>query len=83
LIHEIEHDGFRLIARRRGDRVRLFTRRGYDWTDRHPLVAAAAETLACDATIDVEVLVCDDIGVADFERLHGRAHDGQAFLSVR
>jgi len=29
-IHEIKHDGYRLIARRHGDRVRLFTRRGYD-----------------------------------------------------
>jgi bifunctional non-homologous end joining protein LigD len=29
-IHEIKHDGYRLIARRHGNRVRLFTRRGYD-----------------------------------------------------
>lgn len=27
-IHEIKHDGFRLIARRDGDRVRLITRAG-------------------------------------------------------
>ena len=36
-IHEIKHDGYRLIARKQGDRVRLFTRRGYDWTERYPL----------------------------------------------
>jgi bifunctional non-homologous end joining protein LigD len=29
-IHEIKHDGYRLIARKQDDRVRLFTRRGYD-----------------------------------------------------
>jgi bifunctional non-homologous end joining protein LigD len=29
-IHEIKHDGYRLIARKPDDRVRLFTRRGYD-----------------------------------------------------
>jgi ATP-dependent DNA ligase len=32
-IHEIKHDGYRLIVRRDGEAVRLFTRRGYDWTD--------------------------------------------------
>jgi ATP-dependent DNA ligase len=37
---------------RRGDQVRLFTRRGYDWSDRYPLIAAAAAALAVDATID-------------------------------
>jgi bifunctional non-homologous end joining protein LigD len=29
-VHEIKHDGYRLIVRKVGDRVRLFTRRGYD-----------------------------------------------------
>jgi ATP-dependent DNA ligase len=60
--------------------LRLFTRRGYDWTDRYPLIVAAADALACDATIDGEVVVCDRAGVADFERLHSREHDRQAFL---
>jgi bifunctional non-homologous end joining protein LigD len=40
--HEIKHDGYRLIVRREGTTVRLFTRRGYDWTDRYPSIAAAA-----------------------------------------
>jgi ATP-dependent DNA ligase len=29
-VHEIKHDGYRLIVRRDGPAVRLFTRRGYD-----------------------------------------------------
>jgi ATP-dependent DNA ligase len=29
-VHEIKHDGYRLIVRRDGAVVRLFTRRGYD-----------------------------------------------------
>src|SRR5262249_21369193 len=33
-VHEIKHDGYRFIVRRDGDTVRLFTRRGYDWSDR-------------------------------------------------
>src|SRR5277367_4237773 len=44
-VHEIKHDGYRLIVRRDGAAVRLFTRRGYDWTDRYPAIAAAAGKL--------------------------------------
>jgi ATP-dependent DNA ligase len=29
-VHEIKHDGYRLMVRRVGARVRLFTRRGFD-----------------------------------------------------
>jgi len=31
-IHEIKHDGYRLIVQREGKRVRLLTRNGYDWS---------------------------------------------------
>jgi ATP dependent DNA ligase domain len=33
-IHEIKHDGFRIMACRDGDKVRLLSRKGYDLTDR-------------------------------------------------
>ena len=42
LLHEIKHDGYRLLVQREGKRVRLFTRNGHDWTDRYPLVVEAA-----------------------------------------
>jgi bifunctional non-homologous end joining protein LigD len=35
-VHEIKHDGYQLIVHRDGKAARLFTRRGYDWTDRYP-----------------------------------------------
>jgi ATP dependent DNA ligase domain len=38
-VHEIKHDGYRLIVRRDGGTARLFTRRGHDWTDRYPAIA--------------------------------------------
>ena len=31
-LHEIKHDGFRIRVERDGDRMRLITRGGYDWT---------------------------------------------------
>jgi ATP-dependent DNA ligase len=80
-IHEIKHDGYRLIACKRGGRVRLFTRRGFDWSDRYPRISAAVAALgAASVTIDGEAVCCDDAGVAVFEKLHSRAHDGKAFL---
>ena len=33
-LHEIKYDGYRLRVERDGDRVRLITRGGYDWTKR-------------------------------------------------
>jgi bifunctional non-homologous end joining protein LigD len=80
-IHEIKHDGYRLIARKRGDRVQLFTRRGFDWTDRYPRIRQAAAALpAASVTIDGEAVCCDEAGVAVFEKLHSRNHDAEAFL---
>jgi bifunctional non-homologous end joining protein LigD len=33
-IHEVKHDGYRLIVQRDGKTVRLWTRNGYDWSAR-------------------------------------------------
>jgi ATP-dependent DNA ligase len=41
-LHEIKHDGYRLIVQRDGKRVRLFTRNGYDWSGSYPLIVEAA-----------------------------------------
>jgi bifunctional non-homologous end joining protein LigD len=37
-LHEIKYDGFRMLARREDEHVRLFTRNANDWTERYPLV---------------------------------------------
>jgi bifunctional non-homologous end joining protein LigD len=42
-LHEIKHDGYRLIVQKDQKRVRPFTRNGHDWTDRYPLIAEAAQ----------------------------------------
>jgi hypothetical protein len=41
-LHEVKYDGYRLRLERDGDRVRLITRGGYNWTDRYPWVAESA-----------------------------------------
>ncbi len=79
--YEIKHDGYRLQIWRDGERVRLFTRRGYDWTQRYPWIVHTARRLrAARFLIDGEVVVCGEDGVADFERLHSRTEDASAFL---
>jgi bifunctional non-homologous end joining protein LigD len=44
-IHEIKHDGYRLMARRDPVGIRLLTRNGNDWTRRYPLVVEAVNHL--------------------------------------
>ena len=41
-LHEIKHDGYRLMVRRTPSGIRIRTRRGHDWTDRFPLIVEAA-----------------------------------------
>jgi bifunctional non-homologous end joining protein LigD len=69
-LHEIKHDGYRLIAHREADAVRLITRNGYDWRERYPTVTRAIERLPCETcVIDGEVVICGEDGRAIFERL--------------
>jgi bifunctional non-homologous end joining protein LigD len=77
-VHEIKHDGFRVRVNKRGDRVRLFTRRGYDWSERYPQIVEAAKRLNGWFVIDGEAVVADEYGIANFERLHSRQHDKSA-----
>jgi len=44
-VHEIKHDGYRLMVRRTPGGVRIRTRQGYDWTERFPEIVDAASRL--------------------------------------
>jgi ATP-dependent DNA ligase len=76
-IHEIKHDGFRIIARLDGERVRLMSRNGHDFTKRFPAAATAIGALpARSCVIDSEAIVCDDNGLAVFNLLSDGQHPG-------
>src|SRR4051794_15460158 len=80
-IHEIKHDGYRLIVQRDGKRVRLLTRNGYDWSDKYPLIAEAALRNRCTSfVIDGEAVLLGVDGVSDFNGLHSRHHDDEIQL---
>ena len=69
-IHEIKHDGFRIMARRDSAAVRLITRAGNDFSSRFPFIAMAVRSLPVrSCLIDGEAIVCDENGLAVFERV--------------
>jgi bifunctional non-homologous end joining protein LigD len=80
-LHEIKHDGFRVIARKEGKRVMLYSRPGNDLTHRFPLIVEAlAELRSRSCIIDGEAVACGDDGVASFDRIRYRHHDADVFL---
>ena len=80
-VHEIKHDGYRLQVRREGNAVRLFTRRGHDWTGRYPAISVTASLLRAKSfTLDGEAVVCGPDGVAVFDALHRRGTVSEAML---
>jgi bifunctional non-homologous end joining protein LigD len=79
-MHEIKHDGYQLQVHVRDRRVRLFTRTGVDWSDRYPwIVEDAARLPVRRAIMDAECCCAGEDGVTDFDALHSRVNDHNAF----
>jgi bifunctional non-homologous end joining protein LigD len=71
-LHEIKHDGFRILARKDAAGVRLITRAGNDFSSRFPFIAMAVGKLAVrSCLIDGEAVVCDQNGLAVFDLIRG------------
>jgi bifunctional non-homologous end joining protein LigD len=69
-VHEIKHDGYRCQVLLERGQARVFTRNGFDWTDRYPSFVCAAANLHChSAIIDGEAIVQNGDGASDFEAL--------------
>lgn len=69
-LHEIKYDGYRIIARKSGDDVTLFSRSGLDWTIRFPAIAEALKSLPCEeALLDGEIAFVLPSGLTDFKSL--------------
>jgi bifunctional non-homologous end joining protein LigD len=80
-LHEIKYDGFRLRVERDGDRVRLITRGGYDWTKRYPwIVEAALKNRTKHFVIDGEAVILGVDGISDFNALHSGKHNEEVQL---
>jgi bifunctional non-homologous end joining protein LigD len=80
-VHEIKHDGYRLMVRRDGSRVRCFTRNGHDWANRFPTIVDAAHRIkATSFLINGEAVIARDDGTPDFRALRGRRRGHEAVL---
>jgi bifunctional non-homologous end joining protein LigD len=56
-LHEVKHDGYRIISLKQGERVTLWTRYGADFTNRLPRIAEAIRGLPAEnALIDGEAV---------------------------
>ena len=84
--YEIKFDGYRLLARVDRGQVRLFTRKGNDWTDKLKPLAAAIAAMGLDsAWLDGEIVALDADGKPSFNGLQNafdsaRTHDIDFFL---
>jgi bifunctional non-homologous end joining protein LigD len=80
-IHEIKHDGFRILARRDSAGVRLLTRHGNDFTSRFPLAIEAVMALpARSFLLDGEAIVTKERGLAVFDLIRHQRHGDDAVL---
>jgi bifunctional non-homologous end joining protein LigD len=80
-LHEIKYDGFRVIARKNGHRVKLYSRLGNDLTPRFPVIVEALALLRSrSCIIDGEAVACGDDGIANFELIRRWDTDESVFL---
>ena len=69
-LHEAKYDGYRIIGRKAGDEITLFSRSGLDWTVRFPAIAKALLTLPAEsALLDGEIAFVLPSGITDFKSL--------------
>ena len=69
-LHEVKYDGYRIVARKAGGEVTLFSRSGLDWTVRFPAIAKALLSLATESVLlDGEIAFVLPSGITDFKSL--------------
>jgi len=79
-IHEIKHDGFRILAQKDSAGVRLITPNGYDFAERYPLIVEAISSLKVSSIVVDGEAMCFTGAMHDFDKLWNRTHDHEAKL---
>lgn len=75
-LHEIKFDGYRMQAHVQAGRVTLFTRRGFDWTQKLPQLAGVLSGCA-DCILDGELCFIGPNGQPTFSGLRAAIGRGQ------
>jgi bifunctional non-homologous end joining protein LigD len=69
-LHEVKHDGFRMLGLKDGKQAKLWSRRGTDYTNKLTRIAEAVRGLPAErALVDGEAVVFRPDGRSDFEAL--------------
>jgi bifunctional non-homologous end joining protein LigD len=77
-VYELKLDGYRIEARKDGERVQLLTRTGLDWTHRMRTIAAEVQALPAEsAIVDGEVVVLAEDGTTSFASLQAAFQEGE------
>ncbi|BDA82907.1 ATP-dependent DNA ligase [Aureimonas sp. SA4125] len=77
-LHEMKHDGYRVLIALGGGEAVLYTRSALDWTERFGSVLPSVTALDCDsALIDGEIVAFDADGGTDFSTLQQKLKAGE------
>jgi ATP-dependent DNA ligase len=80
-LQEVKHGCYHLIVQRNGQRVRLFTRNGHEWSNRYHLIPEAAlRNRISSFVINGEAVLPAVYAISGFNGLHSRKHDGEVGL---
>jgi bifunctional non-homologous end joining protein LigD len=80
-IHELKHDGWRILARKDDGSLHLWSRNGRNWTAAFPTIASALAALPVHSCVlDGEAVAHNQEGWPDFHSLHSRAGRERAEL---
>lgn len=82
-IYEMKWDGYRAIAECDGKKIKLYSRNGNSFNDSYPLVVEALQKLNLHAVLDGEIVVLDQHGKSDFQRLQYFQTDSEHPLQFR
>src|SRR5215471_15076381 len=76
-LHEVKFDGYRMLARIAGERVRVFSRNAVDWTARFRAIVDDLARLKVEtAYIDGEIVAMDKRGASSFGALQEALSQG-------
>ena len=80
-VFELKMDGYRLMVRRHEDKVRIYSRRGADFTLRFPRIVEAVRRLKVKSVLlDGEGIVYDQNGMPSFDLIHSKQYDREVSL---
>ncbi len=82
-IYEMKWDGYRAIAEAKNDSISLYSRNGISFSSSYPLVVNALKILGINAIIDGEVVVLDEDGKSNFQKLQHYKRNHKYTLQFR